>query len=81
MLGFYSLFRAIIQRLERFRKMNIKLGPAGGTVRPSRVAAARKAAAGAKAHIHFAVFSARLKSCPDTKQQRFGPLRYLPEQA
>jgi len=36
-------------------------------------------AAGAKARLYFMAFTARLKSCPDTKRQRIHTFAWMPE--
>ena len=52
---------------EHFRKMNIKLAQGKVHPRPKVVAQNEQNPSGAKAHVFFVAFMARLKSCPDTE--------------
>ena len=47
--------------------MNIKLAQGKAHLRPKVVAQNEKNPSGAKAHVLFEAFMARLKSCPDTE--------------
>jgi hypothetical protein len=49
------------------------------SVAGKRALTKRETAAGAKARLYFMAFTARLKSCPDTKRQHIHTFACMPE--
>jgi len=69
----------ILQALEPFAKDEYQACSGEASVAARRALTKGENTAGAKARLYFMAFTARLKSCPDTKQQRIHTFAWMPE--